>query len=61
METHQLYINGRFITSQAEETIDILNPATEEVISKIPKSTEDEVNQAVDGCNSKRVGADTGD
>ncbi|PAD33709.1 aldehyde dehydrogenase [Terribacillus saccharophilus] len=49
METHKLYINGRFMTSQTEETIDILNPATEEVISKIPKSTEDEVNQAVDG------------
>ncbi|WP_077305928.1 aldehyde dehydrogenase [Terribacillus halophilus] len=49
MDTHQLYINGRFVTSQAEGTIDILNPATEAVISKIPKATEDEVNQAVEG------------
>jgi lactaldehyde dehydrogenase / glycolaldehyde dehydrogenase len=49
MDTHQLYINGRFVTSQAEETIDILNPATEAVISKIPKATENEVNQAVEG------------
>ncbi|WP_143595971.1 aldehyde dehydrogenase family protein [Terribacillus aidingensis] len=49
MDTHQLYIIGRFVTSQAEDTIDILNPATEAVISKIPKATEDEVNQAVEG------------
>jgi lactaldehyde dehydrogenase / glycolaldehyde dehydrogenase len=49
MDTHQLYINGRFVNSQAEETIDILNPATEAVISKIPKATENEVDQAVEG------------
>ncbi|SDC49500.1 lactaldehyde dehydrogenase / glycolaldehyde dehydrogenase [Terribacillus halophilus] len=52
METHQLFINGRFVASESEEMIDILNPSTEEVISKIPKATEEEVNQAVEGAAS---------
>ncbi|MFS0559114.1 aldehyde dehydrogenase [Terribacillus sp. 179-K 1B1 HS] len=49
METHELYINGRFVASESGETIDIFNPATEEIISKIPKATEEEVDQAVKG------------
>lgn len=47
MNTQKLYINGEFVESEASETIDIVNPATEEVISKIAKSTENDVDKAV--------------
>lgn len=48
MKPQQLYINGTFIDSQSTETIDIINPATEEVISTIVDATEDETNQAIE-------------
>lgn len=52
METQKLYIDGQFVQSEATETIDVINPATEEVISKIAKSTENDVNKAVEAANS---------
>jgi malonate-semialdehyde dehydrogenase (acetylating)/methylmalonate-semialdehyde dehydrogenase len=41
------YINGEWIDSEGE-TIDVVNPATNKVIAKVPISTEDEVNAAVE-------------
>lgn len=47
MQKHELYINGEYTKSSGSDLIDILNPATEEVISQIPKGTEEDVNRAV--------------
>ena len=33
----QQYINGEWIDSESNETIDVINPATEEVIGKVAK------------------------
>lgn len=46
--TTKLFINGQFVESKAKEYIDLHNPATNEVITRIPKSTQDEMNSAVD-------------
>ena len=40
-------INGQFVDSDTSEWIDITNPATQEVIAKVPQTTDDEINQAV--------------
>ncbi|MEZ0481483.1 aldehyde dehydrogenase [Planococcus sp. SSTMD024] len=48
MQTHQMYVNGEYIASMGDEWIDIINPATEQVISKIPKGTEQDVDKAVE-------------
>ncbi|PYZ95035.1 aldehyde dehydrogenase [Salipaludibacillus keqinensis] len=48
MKQHQIYINGEYMNSTSSETIDILNPATEEVISRIPNGTEEDANRAID-------------
>ncbi|TFD97564.1 aldehyde dehydrogenase [Jeotgalibacillus sp. R-1-5s-1] len=48
MQKHKLYINGEYTDSTGNEWIDIINPATEEVISKTPKSTEEDVNKAIE-------------
>ncbi|MDS8900005.1 aldehyde dehydrogenase family protein, partial [Streptococcus pneumoniae] len=51
MQTHQMYVNGEYIKSTGDEWIDIINPATEQVISKIPKGTEEDVDKAVEAAH----------
>lgn len=40
-------INGQFVDSSTSEWIDIHDPATQEVIAKVPQTTDDEINEAV--------------
>ncbi|ACV21615.1 Lactaldehyde dehydrogenase [Slackia heliotrinireducens] len=48
MKQYQLYINGEFLDNGDREMLDVVNPATEEVISQVPKATEEDVAAAVD-------------
>lgn len=41
------YINGEWLDSTGSDTIEVVNPATEEVIGKISAGTEEDVNRAV--------------
>ena len=43
----QQLINGQFTTSSTTEWIDITDPATQDIIAKVPQTTADEINQAV--------------
>ncbi|MBH0066229.1 CoA-acylating methylmalonate-semialdehyde dehydrogenase [Psychrobacter sp. SZ93C1] len=43
----QQLINGEFTESTTTEWIDITNPATQEVIAKVPQSTPGEIEQAI--------------
>ncbi|XP_054712923.1 probable methylmalonate-semialdehyde dehydrogenase [acylating], mitochondrial [Uloborus diversus] len=45
--TTKLFIDGNFIESKTTEWIDLHNPATNEVITKVPKSTPSEMEMAV--------------
>lgn len=47
MKLKQLYINSEWIDSTGDEIADVLNPATEEVIAKVPVGTTDDVDKAV--------------
>ena len=47
MKLKQLYINNEWIDSTGDEIADVLNPATEEVIAKVPVGTTDDVDKAV--------------
>jgi malonate-semialdehyde dehydrogenase (acetylating)/methylmalonate-semialdehyde dehydrogenase len=40
------YINGQWCTSSATEYLDVINPATTEILAKVPLSPASEVNQA---------------
>ena len=42
------YINGQWCTSSATEYLDVINPATTEVLAKVPLSPASEVNQAAE-------------
>ena len=41
------YINGEWVDSTDSKTIDVINPATEEVIGKVSSGTQEDVNRAV--------------
>lgn len=43
------FINGQFLQSAAVTFIENLNPATQELISLVPESTDDEMQQCVEG------------
>ena len=41
------YINGEWVESESDQILDIINPATQKTIAKVPISTGNEVNMAV--------------
>lgn len=41
------YVDGEWVDSKSPNVLDVVNPATDEVIAKVPLSTTEEVNQAV--------------
>ncbi len=48
MKDLQMYINGRFCESRSGKWIEVLNPSTEEVISRQPDGTLEDVQEAID-------------
>jgi aldehyde dehydrogenase (NAD+) len=42
-----LYINGAWVVSSSDETIDVENPATEQLIASVPSGTAADVDVAV--------------
>ena len=47
MNEHKHYYDGQWQDSNSDKTIEVINPATEEVITTITEATEEDVNQAV--------------
>ncbi len=47
IQTVKLLINGEWVESQASEWRDIVNPATQQVLAKVPFATQTEVDAAV--------------
>lgn len=50
VNVYQMYIDGQFVSSK--ETIPVINPATKEVVSYIPKGTAADVDAAVESANN---------
>ncbi|PIO27254.1 Methylmalonate-semialdehyde dehydrogenase [acylating], mitochondrial, partial [Aquarana catesbeiana] len=46
----KLFINGQFVDSETSDWIDIHNPATNEVIGRVPQATQKEMEAAVKSC-----------
>ncbi len=45
--TIKLVIDGQFVESKTDQWRDVINPATQEVLAKVPFATADEINAAV--------------
>ena len=43
----KLYIDGAWVPSDGSETIDVINPSTEQVIAAVPAGTAADVDRAV--------------
>ena len=41
------YINGKWVESESNERIEIINPANEELIGHVTAGTKDDIDQAV--------------
>ena len=42
LKQYELFINGKFIPNGDRKLIDVINPATEEVISQVPQATDED-------------------
>ena len=47
MNLSQFYINGKWVDPVKPETLDVINPATEESVGQISVGSEQDVNNAV--------------
>ena len=52
MKNLKMYINGQFCEASDGQWIDVLNPSTEEVISRQPNGTIEDVNRALDAAKA---------
>lgn len=50
--TTKLFINNKMVESKANEWIDLCDPATNEVITKVPKATKEEMENAVESAKA---------
>ncbi|HJE19178.1 MAG TPA: aldehyde dehydrogenase family protein [Aliicoccus persicus] len=46
------YINGEWVNSTSNESVEVINPATEEVLGKIAKGTREDVDKAVEAAHA---------
>uniref|UniRef100_A0A7N8X2N7 Methylmalonate-semialdehyde/malonate-semialdehyde dehydrogenase [acylating], mitochondrial n=1 Tax=Mastacembelus armatus TaxID=205130 RepID=A0A7N8X2N7_9TELE len=49
--TTKLFIDGKFVESSTSDWLDIHNPATNELVGRVPKATQEEMLAAVDSCS----------
>jgi malonate-semialdehyde dehydrogenase (acetylating)/methylmalonate-semialdehyde dehydrogenase len=47
MATIKNYRNGEWVASKSKRTLDVVNPATTKVLARVPVSTREEVNEAI--------------
>ena len=50
--TTQNIINGQWVESTTDRWIDVLNPATNQLVTRVPQSTQAEMEQAVESCKA---------
>ena len=49
---YKMYINGEWVSASSKETFDVINPATEEVIAKVPLGTRNDARAAIDSASA---------
>ncbi|SQC88168.1 NAD-linked aldehyde dehydrogenase A [Klebsiella pneumoniae] len=53
---HPMYIDGQFVSGRGDGWIDVLNPATEALLSRIPDGTAEEARLAIDAAERAQPG-----
>src|SRR5688572_9559851 len=49
---NQAYVNGQWVNSESGKTFDVINPATGELIAKVPDMNRADVRKAIDAANA---------
>lgn len=49
------FINGQFVESKATRFVENLNPSTQELISLVPQSTQEEMDQCIEGAKAAQA------
>ncbi|MFJ5450415.1 aldehyde dehydrogenase [Pectobacterium carotovorum] len=52
----RMYINGEFVENRSGKWIDVVNPATERVISQIPEGSADDAKRAIEAAEAAQPG-----
>ncbi|HEX5824622.1 MAG TPA: aldehyde dehydrogenase family protein, partial [Candidatus Limnocylindrales bacterium] len=52
VKTYQQFIGGQWVDSASGETLDVINPANDQVIAKVPKSAAADVDRAVEAADA---------
>ncbi len=52
VKTHQQLIGGAWVDAASGETLDVINPANDQVIAKVPKSAAEDVDRAVNAADA---------
>jgi len=52
----RMYINGEFVENTGGKWIDVMNPATEQVISQIPEGSAEDARKAIDAAEAAQPG-----
>src|SRR5437660_582485 len=45
---YRMFVDGEWVDSKKEETIDVVNPATERVIASVPKASREQAKGALE-------------
>jgi 1-pyrroline dehydrogenase len=51
VQTYQQFIGGQFVDAASGQTLDVFNPANAQVIAKVPASSKEDVNRAVEAAD----------
>ncbi|PLV56455.1 aldehyde dehydrogenase [Erwinia sp. B116] len=53
---HQMYIDGQFVENRSGRWIEVINPATEAVLSRIPEGSAEDARRAIDAAAAAQPG-----
>nr|WP_310616847.1 aldehyde dehydrogenase [Pantoea cypripedii] len=53
---HQHFINGEFVANQNDKWIEVINPATEALLSRVPEGTKQDASQAIAAAEAAQPG-----
>ncbi|MEG3133675.1 aldehyde dehydrogenase [Rouxiella sp. T17] len=52
----RMYIDGQFVENRSDKWIEVINPATEQVISRIPEGSAEDASRAIDAAHAAQDG-----
>lgn len=55
MKDLKMFIDGKFVENTSNKWVNVLNPSTEEVISRMPEGTIDDVKKAIDAAEKAQI------